>query len=154
MTEPDIGQPLWRAYRDTHYQVNAGTGAFILRVDRYSPELATLCRNSGASCAAFITAWNPASRAPDSGAENHRWQCALIAELEALGLPWLPGEGRSPDGAWREPSVLALGLDREPALVLGRAFGQNAIVHAGADAVPRLLPCHPGSGLYPDPARE
>lgn len=52
----------------------------------------------------------------------------------------IKGESRDPSGAWpEEKSFLALGLDLETSQVLGREFGQNAIVWAGADAIPRLI---------------
>lgn len=52
----------------------------------------------------------------------------------------IKGESHDPSGAWpEEKSFLALGLDLETSQVLGREFGQNAIVWAGADAIPRLI---------------
>ena len=64
----------------------------------------------------------------------------LEAELKAAGLPFLRGEGVDPSGSWPgEPSVLVLGISAEEAVRLGRAYGQNAIVVAGRDAVARLV---------------
>lgn len=52
------------------------------------------------------------------------------------------GVGRHPGNGWGcglgEPGLLAYGLDLEAAEVLLRRLGQNAIVWAGNDAVPRL----------------
>lgn len=50
------------------------------------------------------------------------------------------GEGRDPTGAWpAEKNFLALGLDLETSMLLGREFCQNAVVWAGKDAIPRLI---------------
>ncbi len=52
----------------------------------------------------------------------------------------IEGMGIDPSGKWpAEKSFLALGLDLETSRALGREFGQNAIVWAGADAIPRLI---------------
>ena len=64
---------------------------------------------------------------------------------EILSLELRPGQliegiGIDPSGEWpAEKSFLALGLDLETSRALGREFGQNAIVWAGADAIPRLI---------------
>lgn len=64
----------------------------------------------------------------------------LGAELAAAGYRVVEGAGEDPDGRWpAEPSYLVLGMDLEAARELGRRYGQNAIVWAGADAVPELL---------------
>jgi hypothetical protein len=71
---------------------------------------------------------------------NEAAQAQLEAELTALGLPFLRGEGVDPSGSWPgEPSVLVLGITEEEARRLGRRYGQNAIVVAGRDAVARLV---------------
>jgi Protein of unknown function (DUF3293) len=45
-----------------------------------------------------------------------------------------------PSGAWPpELSFFALGISERAARDLGRRFDQDAVVWAGADAVPRLL---------------
>ena len=64
----------------------------------------------------------------------------LLATLRAAGHEVLEGWGRDPTGAWpAERSVLVLGLGEEHARRLAAAFGQHALLHAGADAVPRLV---------------
>ena len=71
---------------------------------------------------------------------NEAAQSKLEAELTAAGLSFLRGEGVDPSGQWPgEPSVLVLGISGDEAQRLGRAFGQNAIVVAGRDAVARLV---------------
>ena len=127
-----------RAYRETEYRVQGEPG-FVLRVGRPSPELAQLHRQEGVGCSAFITACNPASQPLDVAANASR-QAQLEAELAARGLSWLPAVGQHPTNQWPgEPSVLVLGLPLEEARLLGRQFGQNALVWTAADAVPQLV---------------
>ncbi len=90
---------------------------------------------------AFATACNPRSRTDLPAEENVRRQAVLIAELDRRGLRWMPGESRDADGLWRESSVLVLGLSRRDTLLLAEQAEQYAVVHAGDDAVPRLLAC-------------
>ena len=59
--------------------------------------------------------------------------------IAAAGYPWRAGEGREPDGSWREPSRLVIGIYRENAEALGRLFGQNAIVFMEKGAAPELV---------------
>lgn len=125
------------AFRTTNYCV-AAAAPFVLRIDAPSEELAALHAAAGVSCSAFVTACNPGS--VDLGAAaNAPRMAALLAELRAAGVAFVPGEGRHPDNGWPpEPSVLALGLGREPARALGARHGQDAVVWCGPDAVPRL----------------
>ena len=149
----DISASLVAAYRATEYRVGPETGSdgesgtgssrtFILRIDQYSESLSRLFAASGHQCAAFITACNPFS-VPQSREANHAVCARLRDELirhAAHTEQIVEGEGRDPSGAWPgEKSFLALGLDLETSQVLGRKFGQNAIVWAGADAIPRLI---------------
>lgn len=80
---------------------------------------------------------------PQSREANHAVCARLRDELIRLATHLeqiVEGEGRDPSEAWAgEKSFLALGLDLETSQVLGRKFGQNAIVWAGADAIPRLI---------------
>ena len=63
-----------------------------------------------------------------------------LADLKARGFAYFHGEGQGTDPQWApEAFFLALGLTRQAAIALGGRYEQNAIVHAGDDAVPRLL---------------
>lgn len=129
---------LLRAYRETHYCVYGPT-PFVLRIDSASPPLAALHQRMGVSCSAFITACNPYSQAIGAE-ENARRHAALAADLARQGWVFFEGVGQHPDNGWpAEPSFLVLGLTREAASAWGRALQQNAIVHCGVDAVPRLV---------------
>jgi hypothetical protein len=127
------------AYRAAEYHVTGAVPQFAMRVDEPSPSLAALHAPRGATCSALLTAWNPAGEARGRD-DNLAAQRRLVARLAAAGVKWVEALGADPLGHWpAEPSVLALGLDHEPALSLAREFGQNALLWAGVDATPRLL---------------
>ena len=149
----EISAGLIAAYRATEYRVEPETGsdsesgpgssrALILLIDQYSKPLSRLFAASGHQCAAFITACNPFSVSQSCEANDAvcaRLRYALIRRA-AHPEQIIKGESRDPSGAWpEEKSFLALGLDLETSQLLGREFGQNAIVWAGADAIPRLI---------------
>jgi hypothetical protein len=153
LPQSEISAGLVAAYRATEYRVGSETGSdgesgsdssrtFILHIDQYSESLSRLLAASGHQCAAFITACNPFS-VHQSREANHAVCARLRDELirrAAHPEQIIKGESRDPSGAWpEEKSFLALGLDLETSQVLGREFGQNAIVWAGADAIPRLI---------------
>lgn len=142
-----IEADLEHAYRATHYVVHppAGSGQvgdgvpIVLNIDRPSPDLGALHRQRGVDCSCFITACNPLSQRLDEPSNLVR-QVDLAAELHRRSLAFLPGEGRHPSNGWPpEASYLVLGLALEASKNLGRHYKQNAIVWAGADAVPRLV---------------
>lgn len=116
-----------------------GGQAFTLRIDEPSAELREAHARNGVSCSAFLTACNPGSqRIVDH--ENRRRHATLIRVLTAAGLRHWPGFGIDPDRSWPdEPSRLVFGIPLDEARTLGKRFAQNAMVWAGADAVPRLV---------------
>jgi hypothetical protein len=125
-------------YRIAHYCVPYNGSEAILRIDIRSELLLKIHRLRGVSCSAYLTAWNPGGRArplAENIARHHR----LLSRLRSTGFAWQEGEGRSPDGTWRETSVLVLGMDESEARRVGNEFEQDAIVCAGADVIPRLL---------------
>ncbi len=139
MTRSEIPEELIEAYRSTLFKCGDGPDAFVLTVGVLSPPLAALCRSAGVSCAAHVTAFNPGSET-QSADVNEAAHKRLGAELAAAGYRVVEGAGEAPEGRWpAEPSYLVLGMDLEAARELGRRYGQNAIVWAGADAVPELL---------------
>jgi hypothetical protein len=126
------------AYRQTEYRVFGALPA-ILRVAQRCPELALLHAAQHVQCSAFITAYNPRG-ALVAEAINRQQQQALAAQLSRLGLIGLEGIGQHPSSGWPgEPSYLVPGLGRSEAQQLGRQFEQNAIIWAGADAIPELI---------------
>ena len=129
----------WQAaYEQAHYRVMAEP-AFTLHINQPSPELLQLYAKRGIRSAAFITAHNPRSvTLPDT--ENAQRQQQLETQLAQINLPWLPGAGEDPAGAWpAEQSCLILGIDRQTAHKLAQTWQQNAVVYCDLDAVPVLL---------------
>ncbi len=89
--------------------------------------------------AAFLTACNPGSE-PQPTEVNAQAHARLGAELTAAGYRLVQGAGEDPTGVWTaESSYLVLGMALDAAQEVGRRYGQNAIVWAGADAVPELV---------------
>jgi hypothetical protein len=136
-----ISPELLAAYQTTQYRVTGHVPAFTLRIGQYSPELATLYRDSGLATAAFITAWNPRSRLLPNEVNEDR-QRQLIVQLEKARVPFYLGDGTSPDGKWREQSLLALGLDLASAKSIAEQFEQNGFIYCDGEAVPQLILLH------------
>jgi hypothetical protein len=135
----ELDPALLAAYRNADYHVTGAARRFVLHVDEPSQALSALHAASASDCSALLTACNPASEARAEG-ENRAAQRRLIARLASVGVAWIDALGADPRGHWpAEPSVLALGLERDAAIEIARDFGQNAILWAGADAIPRLL---------------
>lgn len=138
MSESLIDMDMLKAYRETHYKVFAAA-PFVLQIDQASDALAELYRQRKVSHCAFITAWNPFSQRIDD-AENVKRNSELELELARRDLPFIDGIGQHPsNGCPGEPSYLILGLGLDESKALGVKLEQNAIVWAGADAVPRLV---------------
>jgi hypothetical protein len=126
-----LDESLIAAYRATEYRVCANP-PFVLRIGERCPALVELLARSGTTGGAFLTAWNPYSE-PAPFAVNRNRQDKLVQIVEARGWRHLPGEGRGRDPDWPpEPSILAIGPDREEARALARDFRQHAIVWVAA----------------------
>lgn len=126
------------AYLKTDYRIQ-GDWPLLLRIGRYSDELAALYAKYGVSCASVLTAWNPYSE-NRLDAENRDAQERLIGELDRLGLPHQPGAGVDPTGKWPpEDCRLVLGTKLLTARSLGRRYKQNGFVWVAADGEPVLV---------------
>lgn len=133
-----LPKSLISAYRATRYRVFTRPD-FELAVGQPSSALADLYRTHAVNSAAFLTAWNPEGNL-QSEAANREAFVLLHQCVTPLSVKVISGFGEDPDGAWAgEESLLALGLGREAACEIGAEFRQNAIVWAGADAVPELI---------------
>ncbi|WP_420464903.1 DUF3293 domain-containing protein [Panacagrimonas sp.] len=124
-------------YRTARYRVFDPPAGFALGVDAFSSRLAALVSALPVRAAALITACNPGGELR-TVAENRVAMMQLRGELRGRCARLLDAENSGAGGDWVEPSVLVLGIARIAALELGRRWGQNAILYAGADAVPRL----------------
>ena len=133
-----VGADTLRAYHETVY-VTFGSRAVQLRIGEANAGLAALYRLWGVESCAFVTAFNPLGKA-GSAKDNARRNEKLRRELERLRLPHFDGHGAHSTNGWPpEPSFLVLGAGFELAQELGSDWGQDAVVWAGADAVPRLV---------------
>lgn len=129
---------LEHAYRLAHYVV-FGAPDLVIRVGEPSAELDALLEADGVDSAAFLTAANPNGML-QSEAENEVSRLALHQVLADAGYSCYVGEGRDPSGAWpAEPSILAVGITRHEAEVIGRSYEQNALVFIGKGAAPELV---------------
>jgi hypothetical protein len=120
------------AYEKAEYWV----GDLVMRIGQADPRLDALLDGKSA---AFITAANPHSQRRPAH-ENRAAHEALIEALKKSGVRYLRAEGRDPNQEFPpEPGVLALGIARDAAGALGRAFGQNAIVYVERGKPPELV---------------
>jgi hypothetical protein len=127
-----------RAYRETHYRVR-GSKPTVLTIDAANTILAEMHESNCVASSGFVTACNPFSVLLDDAANADR-QRMLAREIERRGWRAVDGVGEHPSNDWPgEPSFLVFGLSLEDAKALGVEFGQNAVVWAGSDAVPRLV---------------
>ena len=139
LAHSDVPAEQIKAYRKTDYRFGQGLDAVTLRIDVPSDALAQLYASAGYSSGVFITAYSPFSQ-PHSRETNDAAHTRLGADLKTLGRPVIEGAGADPTGHWpEERSYFVLGVDLDTAKALGLRYQQNAIVWAGADAVPRLI---------------
>jgi hypothetical protein len=132
---------LLAAYRRTRFCADTAQGRIVIRVGESHPELDAVLRATGSEAWAYVTAFNPGS-VRLSDAKNDTRQGALENALRRLGHPMFQGEGIGDDGTWPpERSVLVLGIEREVAVQLGRAFGQRAIVCGELGGLATLALC-------------
>jgi hypothetical protein len=121
---------LLRSYFSTIYELPTPSG--LLRVsldgeitnDRAKlPEMLT-------QKFALLTAYNPRSMLLPRRVNEQRNQ--VMRDLLVLGcyrVEQSVGYEEEPEGVWREPAWLALGIDRDEAVAFGRVFRQNTVVH-------------------------
>lgn len=127
------------AYCATTYRLRLAEGVFDLRIGLPCVRFQAWLRARESDKFAIITAYNPASFLL-SASENAECQARLRAALLARG--WLAGEGENiaDDTVWPvEPTCLVLGLSLQELYLLGREYGQNALLVGRGDAVPQLL---------------
>jgi hypothetical protein len=92
---------------------------------------------------AILTAYNPRSMLLPRRVNDARHQ--VMRDLLVLGCyrvePCVGHEGE-PEGVWREPAWMALGMDREEAVAFGRVFRQNTVIYSVAGR-PELIVTDP-----------
>ena len=128
-----------RAYLATDYRLGHAARDIVLTIGQRSERLAALFANSGVHCGAFLTAYNPRGSI-QSDVANAAGHTELASLLRDQGFRAIEGSGSEEGTDWpSEKSWFALGLQLDPAKALGIHFDQDAIVWAGADAVPQLI---------------
>lgn len=119
---------LEEAYMNTNYVVQHEPNQLVIRIGETNSELDKLLKNHGSGTWTFLTAYNPFSKSL-TNEENKTRQENLIKELESQNFYFLIGYGQGEGGDWpAEPSVFIFDVDREAAILLGKKYGQNAIV--------------------------
>lgn len=129
---------LRKTYLQTAYVVRAPQGVHALRIGALHPAFDAELTAAGASCWAFVTAWNPGSR-PVDAEQNARAQGQLVRVIAELGLQAWPAEGKADGGGWREESLCVLEMDAAVAVAVGRRFGQLAVVVGQRGGAAQLL---------------
>jgi len=133
-----IRPDLLAAYRKALYVVH-GAPDLVIRVGEPNATLDELLDADGLDTAAYLTAANPGGEL-QSKTENELSCAALHQGLADAGYICYLGEGRDPEGDWpAEPSILALGVTRHDAMVIGRSYEQNAIVFIERGKAPELV---------------
>ncbi len=124
-----MDQNLLRSYFATAYEVQTESGALRFSIDgelvKDTEALPELLQQDFA----ILTAYNPRSMLLPRRVNESRQQ--TLRDLLILGcyrVEQCVGYDEQPDG-WREPAMIVHGIDREEALVFGRAFRQNTIIY-------------------------
>lgn len=86
-----------------------------------------------------ITGWNPQGVVRDDES-NSDINIRIAEDILRRGGRFVHGHGRSPDGQYVEPSVVAWGLSRDEAAGMGRRAKQDSIFEIDGDVV-RLVSC-------------
>ena len=141
-TQTSQTEVLLQAYLNTDYQVYPTPSQTLhIRINQHNTELDQFLK--GHQYWAYITAWNPNSKALPA-AENEQRNQALVKELAAKGFTYYPGKGVPNEGDWiPEASFLILDLSKNDALQIGRKYGQKAIVWGQVGSQAGLFFCMP-----------
>jgi hypothetical protein len=115
---PRLSPEMRTAYGRTDYEADG----LVTRIGRRSAALDGLLRRHGARHAAFVTAWNPYSRAMPRG-----WNDRMLARLRQAARGRVLAEGWGSGKGWAERHLLVAGDPRWIAR-LGRRFRQHAVV--------------------------
>lgn len=132
---------LWQAYRATSYEADLPSGRVRIRLGEPCPGVDRQLQIRSLDSWAFITAFNPASqlRSPNENCQRHE---QLQQLLDEFGHVAFSGAGVPDDPAWEpETSLLVLGIGRSEAVMLGRRFGQIAVVVGSLGSTPELVAC-------------
>lgn len=141
-TDSRIGPLLDTEYRATTFRVYVPEDAPIdLHVGEPSVRTDLLLARHGVEAWAFVTAWNPGSRSLPAEVNNAR-HTELLQVVREHGWRFFEGIGIPSNSDWEpERSVLALGVSRSDAAILGKRFGQNAVLAGQRGGKAQLVYC-------------
>ncbi|MDF1801141.1 MAG: DUF3293 domain-containing protein [Planctomycetota bacterium] len=133
---------LLKAYQATTYYADLPSGRVALRIGERSPELDNILVQHEVGSWIFITACNPQSKQLPLK-ENRKRLESLDKALTDREIIHFPGEGLGDSGAWPcESSFLAIGMNLEEAIALGREHGQHAVVFGRFNKPAQLVWCN------------
>jgi len=133
----ELRERLLSAYRATTYRADVEGRSVDLRIGATVPGDGPVAGQDWA----FVTAANPGSR-PLESEENVLRHEQLKARLADCDVVVFEGMGVPDSEGWEpEISLLVLGIGREQAVAIGRAFGQLAIVCGKPGGVAELVEC-------------
>ena len=129
---------LAKAYCATEFRVFHRQQCLRFYAGRPHNGLGQLLGELNTPYAALITAYSPYSQTL-LPAQNAHAQAKLYGALEGRWR-YLDAEGADPTGQWpAEPSLLVLSIPLWRAQLLGRTFGQHALVWLQRGNAPRLV---------------
>lgn len=134
-----MDQSLLRSYFATAYELPTEEGVIRASIDGDMVADPTTLPPLLRTRFAILTAYNPRSMLLPRKVNEGRHQ--VLRDMLILGcfrVEHCVGYDEEPDGVWREPAWLAHGIDREEAIIYGRAFRQNTIIFC-EDARPELV---------------
>jgi hypothetical protein len=126
---------LIQAYKNTKYKVFNPN--LIIEIGVMNNDLNDLLAKNNATEWAFITAFNPYSKALTEIENKDRH-----LQLQEFTKSFLiyEGHGVGTDSSWEpELSLLVIGISKAEAILIGKKFEQNAIVYGKIDSTPELL---------------
>jgi hypothetical protein len=125
-----MDQGLLRSYLSTIYELPTPQGVLRVSLDgeiKSEPgELPEILMQRFA----LLTAYNPRSMLLPRRINEQRHH--VMRDLLVLGchrVSQAVGYEEEPDGVWREPTWIVIGISREEAVAFGQVFRQNAIVY-------------------------
>ena len=126
---------LLEAYKNTKYKVFQDD--IVIEIDKLNDKLKELLNKYNSTEWAFITAFNPYSKAlnQDENIERHN-------ELKELTNSYIifEGHGVGEDPTWEpELSLFIIGISKVEASKIGKKFEQNAIVYGELNNSPELI---------------
>ena len=129
-----MDQGLLRSYLSTIYELPTAQGVVRASLDGElktdAGQLPEILRQRFA----ILTAYNPRSMLLPRRVNEQRLQ--VMRDLLVLGcyrVEHCVGYEEEPEGLWREPAWVVMGIEREEAIAFGRVFRQNVVVYCDGE---------------------